>query len=120
MSHARRPRLNAQPNPSRRAVYSAFDRIETEAELAPNPNSLLQNTPGAQRDCQWVLSTRAASPLAERPPIRLETEVFAFFQALPADMKSILSCSVNSFDGITSDERNSCSTHRYRRSERAA
>jgi hypothetical protein len=41
----------------------------------------------------------------QSPANPLETEVFSFFRSLPADMKSILSCSVTSFDGITHDER---------------
>lgn len=69
-------------------------------------NSLLQNTrvPSAIASGFFQHARRFSAGRAAANP--LETQVFGFFQTLPADMKSILSCSVNSFDGITSDDRN--------------
>ena len=68
-------------------------------------NSLLQNTrvPSAIAGGFFQHARRFSAGQAAANP--LEAEVFGFFQTLPADMKSILSCSVNSFEGITSDER---------------
>jgi hypothetical protein len=68
-------------------------------------DSLLQNTkvPSAiaggffQHARRFSAGQSAANPL--------ETEVFSFFRTLPPELKSILSCSVASFDGITRDER---------------
>jgi hypothetical protein len=69
-------------------------------------DSLLQNTrvPSAIGSGFFQHARRFSAGQAPANP--LENQVFSFFETLPADMKSILSCSVNSFDGITSDERN--------------
>jgi hypothetical protein len=69
-------------------------------------DSLLQNTrvPSAIASGFFQHARRFSAGKSAANP--LETEVFNFFQTLPADMKSILSCSVTSFDGITQDERN--------------
>ncbi|MCU1376763.1 MAG: hypothetical protein JWO68_4049 [Actinomycetia bacterium] len=68
-------------------------------------DSLLQNTrvPSAiasgffQHARRFSTGQPAANPL--------ETEVFSFFRTLPPESKSILACSVSSFDGITRAER---------------
>jgi hypothetical protein len=69
-------------------------------------NALLQNTrvPSAIASGFFQHARRFAA--GQSPANALETEVFGFFQALPPEMRSILSCSVSSFDGITQDERN--------------
>ena len=69
-------------------------------------DSLLQNTrvPSVIAGGFFQHARRFAAGKAPANP--LETEVFGFFQTLPANMKSILACSVSSFDGITRDERN--------------
>jgi len=69
-------------------------------------NSLLQNTRVPSAIASGFFQHARRFSAGQTPANPLETEVFGFFQTLPADMKSILSCSVNSFDGITSDERN--------------
>lgn len=69
-------------------------------------DSLLQNTQVPSAIASGFFQHARRFSAGQTPANLLETEVFGFFQTLPADMKSILSCSVNSFDGITSDERN--------------
>jgi hypothetical protein len=69
-------------------------------------DSLLQNTrvPSAIAGGFFQHARRFSAGQAPANP--LETKVFSFFQTLPVDMKSMLSCSITSFDGITQDERN--------------
>jgi len=69
-------------------------------------DSLLQNTRVPSAIASGFFQHARRFSAGQTPANLLETEVFGFFETLPADMKSILSCSVNSFDGITSDERN--------------
>jgi hypothetical protein len=68
-------------------------------------DALLQNTrvPSAIAAGFFQHARRFAA--GQSPANPLESEVFGFFQTLPPDMKSILACSVSSFDGITQDER---------------
>ena len=68
-------------------------------------NALLQNTrvPSAIASGFFQHARRFAA--GQSPANALETEVFGFFQTLPEEMRSILSCSVSSFDGITQGER---------------
>jgi hypothetical protein len=78
-------------------------------------DSLLANTtvPSAVASAFFQHARRFAAGRA--PANALETEVFDFFRALPAQMKSILSCSAAAFDGITPSERQRRSTAPYRR-----
>jgi hypothetical protein len=69
-------------------------------------DSLLQNTRVPSAIAGGFFQHARRFSAGQPPANQLETEVFSFFQTLPADMKSILSCSVTSFDGITQDERN--------------
>jgi hypothetical protein len=69
-------------------------------------NSLLQNTRVPSAIASGFFQHARRFSAGQAPANPLETKVFGFFQTLPTDMKSILSCSVNSFDGITSGERN--------------
>jgi len=68
--------------------------------------SLLHNTRVPSAIASGFFQHARRFSAGQAPANPLETEVFRFFQTLPANMKSILSCSVASFDGITSDERN--------------
>lgn len=68
-------------------------------------DALLQNAPvpSAIGSAFFHHSRRFLAGHAPANP--LEAEVFGFFDSLPPDMRSILSCSVASFDGIAADER---------------
>ena len=68
-------------------------------------DALLQNAPvpSAIGSAFFHHSRRFLAGHAPANP--LEAEVFGFFHSLPSDMRSILSCSVASFDGISADER---------------
>lgn len=69
-------------------------------------DTLLQNTrvPSAIAGAFFQHSRRFLA--GQSPANPLETEAFGLFQSLPPDLKSILSCSVASFDTISQDERN--------------
>ncbi len=69
-------------------------------------DSLLQHTrvPSAIASGFFQHARRFAAGHAPANP--LESKVFGFFDSLPTGMKSILSCSVASFDGIAQSERN--------------
>ena len=69
-------------------------------------DALLQNTPVPSAIASGFFQHARRFAAGQSPANPLETEVFGFFETLPADMKSILSCSVGSFDGITQGERN--------------
>jgi hypothetical protein len=66
---------------------------------------LIQNTRVPSAIASGFFQHARRFSAGQSPANPLETEVFSFFRSLPADMKSILSCSVTSFDGITHDER---------------
>lgn len=68
-------------------------------------DSLLQNTRVPSAIAGGFFQHARRFSAGKSPANPLETEVFNFFRTLPADMTSILSCSVTSFDGITRDER---------------
>jgi len=69
-------------------------------------DSLLQNTRVPSVIASGFFQHARRFSAGRSPANPLEIEVFDFFRALPADMKSILSCSATSFDAITQDERN--------------
>jgi hypothetical protein len=69
-------------------------------------DSLLHNTRVPSAIAGGFFQHARRFSAGQAPANALETEVFRFFQSLPADMKSILSCSVASFDGIAPGERN--------------
>lgn len=68
-------------------------------------DSLLQNTRVPSAIASGFFQHARRFSAGQSPANPLETEVFSFFSTLPANMKSILSCSVTSFDGITKNER---------------
>ena len=69
-------------------------------------DALLQNTPVPSAIASGFFQHARRFAAGQSPANPLETEVFGFFEALPPDMRSILSCSIGSFDGITPGERN--------------
>lgn len=68
-------------------------------------DSLLQNTPVPSAIASGFFQHARRFSAGRSPANAFETEVFSFFQTLPATMRSILACSVSSFDGINRDER---------------
>ena len=68
-------------------------------------DALLQNTPVPSAIAGGFFQHARRFAAGQSPANPLETEVFGFFEALPPSMKSILSCSVGSFDGIAQGER---------------
>jgi hypothetical protein len=69
-------------------------------------DALLANTPVPSAIAAGFFQHARRFTVGQSPANPLETQVFDFFQTLPANLKSVLSCSVSSFDGITQDERN--------------
>lgn len=69
-------------------------------------DNLLRNTrvPSAIASAFFHHSRRFLA--GQSPANPLETQAFGFFQTLSPELKSILACSVTSFDGISQDERN--------------